>query len=279
MLLHGGAMLLVIVVVLIVGWRVARVGPGWLVVGAIALTLVTFATALLCQWFATPVLQALFQSLPRGAYAVLGGAYTAILQAVCFVGITWLAGHAWWAMSSTAGRALAVCVGGACLTKIMRVVEVVYPYFKLRPALETGQEGAASTATELLLGMPTTPTLVVFGLLDPLLDLCVLTAALLLAFYALAAYRGRAVWFGVLLMSAATLLSSVFSLAGLASVTFSLVNWLYVLPFAVISLVIIRRTIGRWPQESSPAGDADQPEEPAPPEASAASSEPEPDES
>lgn len=255
------AVIMLVIAVLAVGVCrvVSKAGFGWFLAGAGVLVAAFFAQQLVANAFHPKVLGALQSGLPGWGLVTLGTLYLAATAALCGVGVVYLAARTWPALARTAMRALAIGVGGASLKTIYLGLPMLLQY----RYLTSDQQGAASTAVQILLVWSPTKLIALTGVVEPLMDVFCYTAACALALLSVAWWRGRLFWGGVLLMMGINLLGGYLAMTQLAGRISLWWMELFVLPFALISLAILRWCLARWPAVPTEITTQEQPPEPA----------------
>jgi hypothetical protein len=237
------AVLVVIILASLIGRRAARMPLPWLAVGLAVFLASAIVGVLINQTFSLRILPWLAQNLSQVPFMVIATPYLVIVLALSLIGVVYLAGYTWLGLVRTGGRALAIGIGVAGGRIIRAAAEGLYAYVQLG----SGRQGSASQLVEMVLSISRTPWASLISLVEPGLDLLCTTAACMLALLAVAKPRGRLFGAALLLTMGINLLGTVMALAGLSARISLWWMELYILPFAIASLLIIRWCLLRWP--------------------------------
>jgi len=240
--------MIVVAVAAVIYWRrVSGLGWKWLWAGAglwAAAVAFKIAVALLTN---AAVIGFLKDQLPQPLFVVVGALYIGFQSSLCEIGFTWLAVLKWRQLGQNADRAIGVGVGaGAIEALLLGVASLV--------AISTALahlEGTDAMRTEIDKLADVTP---IFWLVAPaeriIAILChVSTRALVLlgAVY----HRPSIIFWGFLLF---TLLDGMAGAAHVSGVMGKISVWwieLAILPFALVSIPILKWCRRRWPNEEA----------------------------
>ncbi len=251
LLLAGPLMMFVALAFAVGWWWRTRVPWRWFWLGA---GLWALGVALKIAWaiLMNPIiLTALKPAVSYRAYLIIGGFYVGSLTGVFEIGIVVLWALIWRKKVTDAPRAIAVGIGAGAFE-----------------ALALGLAGAANAATMIFVPLPeqaqaamyaaavplmaTTPLLWLCSPVERVLAILCHVASRALVLLGVAARRMNYLWRGFLLL---TLLDTVAGVALLAELPGKISMWwieLALLPFALISVLIVPWSMRAWPEPALP---------------------------
>ena len=245
-LLLAGPLMILVALAFTVGWKLwSHDQWRWQWVGA-AIWAVGVALKFACAIpLNRPVLHALEAALPHGAYVAAGALYIGLLTCVFEIGVTLAAALIWKKLAAAPNRAVSIGVGAggieALLVGVAGLVGMLFAFSGL-PGAESVLASAAATVAVTPLAWLASP-------LERIIAILCHTSSRTLVMLAVARRRAIYFWHGFLLMTAIDAIAGAAYLTG--AVTFRSLWWieLAILPFAIISVPILRWCLHQWPAE------------------------------
>jgi uncharacterized membrane protein YhfC len=204
------------------------------------------------------ILQNLENALPRGGYLLLGSLYVGLLTGVFEVGVVALAGLIWRKLSADPARAAGVGVGaGAFEASLLGLGSLAMSAIVLVNGSQA-QDGVTGTMSLLL---ATTPLAWLVAPAERAIVITCHVSARMLALLGVAQRRWLPFWAGFAILTLVDCVAGAAQLSGRLGM-FSM--WwieLAILPFALISIPLVRLCVRRWPPApNAPPPQAESPE-------------------
>ena len=245
-LLLAGPLMILVALAFTVGWKLwSHDQWRWQWVGA-AIWAVGVALKFACSIPLTkPVLHALEAALPRGAYIAAGALYIGLLTGVFEIGVTLVVALIWRKLAATANRAVSIGVGAGGIEALLLGVAALIGTLVVVvgvPSTESALTGVAATVAA-------TPLSWLAGPLERIIAILCHTSSRTLVMLAIMRRRAAYFWYGFLIMTAIDAVAGVAHLTG--AMMFCSAWWieLAILPFAIISVPILRWCLRQWPAE------------------------------
>ena len=245
-LLLSGPLMILVTLAFTIGWKRRSGDPWrWQWVGA-AIWAVGVALKFACAIpLNKPVLHALESALPHGAYVAAGAVYIGLLTGVFEIGVTLAAALIWRKLAATANRAVSIGVGAGGIEALLLGVAALVGIL----VVVAGVPGTEPALTATAAAVAVTPFPWLASPLERIIAILCHTSSRTLVLLAVARRRAAYFWYGFLLMTALDAIAGVAYLTG--GVTFHSIWWieLAILPFAIISVPILRWCLRQWPAE------------------------------
>jgi uncharacterized membrane protein YhfC len=189
-----------------------------------------------------PVLDGIDSLVGKVGYLMIGSAYIGLLTGVFEIGITLGLALLVQRMYESADRALSVGLGAGLVEALLIGLSSLANYFMVMAGSGHGDAILAA----LVQAAAATPALWLVSPVERFIAILCHMSSRFLVLFALAKHRARYFWFGFLLMTALDAIAGYVHLAGLIN---KISLWwveLVLLPFAIISILIIKWGRKRW---------------------------------
>jgi hypothetical protein len=247
MALVPGAGMMIVAAAAVIYWRrVFHARFRWLWIGAGLWAIGVALKAVCAILINSTALGFMKESLPFPLFVVGGGLFIGIQSSVFEMGITLLAVAIWWQFGRDAGRAIGIGVGAgvfeAFLLGVASVVGVV--------AVISGAPGTGEIREQLERVAASTPAYWLVAPVERIIAILCHASSRALILLGMVKQRRSLILWGFLIF---TLLDGVGGGAHVAGVIGVISTWwieLAILPFALISVAILKRCYARWRAET-----------------------------
>jgi uncharacterized membrane protein YhfC len=253
-ILISGCLVLLVVFGIVAWWRKnTKVSWRWLFVGAGVWFVGVILKFVVANYANATVLATIDSSMSRLGYLVLGSGYIGLLTGVFEIGITLvfalLIKHMW----ENAPHALSVGLGAGLVEAMLIGFSSVGNYFMV----VAGSAHSDAILNALTQAAAVTPLLWLISPVERCIAILCHTSSRMLVLFCVARHKPRYFWAGFLLMTMLDALAGYFHLAGLLNKVSTWWVELLLVPFAIISILIIKWILKRW-QDTDSEGFQDQ---------------------
>lgn len=246
-LLISGCLVILLVVAITIWWkRHIRTSWRWLLVGAGVWFVGVIFKFVVASYANAPVLKVIESSLGKIGYLVLGSGYIGLLTGVFEIGITLVFAFLIKRMWENANHALSVGLGAGLVEAVLIGLSSLGSYFMVI----TGSAHSDAILGALAQAAAVTPVLWLISSVERFIAILCHTSSRILVLFAVTEHKPRFFWAGFLLMTVLDAIAGYFHLAGLIN---KISMWwveLILLPFGVISILIIKWCLGRWQSQT-----------------------------
>jgi hypothetical protein len=252
----GFGMMIVAIVAVVLWQRIARLQIRWYWVGA-GLWTVAVALNIVCALLSNKVVLSTLQGLPHPLYVALGALFVGVQSSVFEMGFTLLAVLIWRQLGRDAGRAITIGVGAgafeAFLLGISPVATAIVLMVGHGPEVDKAMAQLGTVAA-------TTPLYWLAGPVERIIAILCHASTRALILLGVSKKRFLLVFWGFLLF---TLLDGVAGGVHVAGLMGQISVWwieLAILPFALVSVLVLIWCYRRWPEEGREAALGHSPE-------------------
>ncbi len=236
--------LVVLLTIAIAGWWKKQIDTPWrwLFMGA-GIWLVGVIFKFVVAWLANaPVLAALESWLGNIPYLALGSLYIGLLTGIFEVGITAVFALLIRKMWESPQNALGVGLGAGLFEALLIGLSLIGSFVMV----VTGSSSSDAITGALAQAATVTPFFWLISSVERLIAILCHTSSRLLVLFAIAHRKQRYFWAGFLILTAIDAIAGYFHLAGLINRVSTWWIELLLLPFAVVSIPVIRWCIRHW---------------------------------
>jgi uncharacterized membrane protein YhfC len=242
LLLSGCLVILLTIGITLLWKKYIRAQWRWLLVGA-GVWFVGVIFKFVAAYFANaPILELIKSILGNTGYLVIGSSYIGLLTGVFEIGMTLVFALMIKKMYENAQNALSIGLGAGLIEALLIGFASIGNYLMVimgTPHTDTIMNAMTRAAT-------VTPLLVVVSPVERIIAILCHTSSRMLVLSALAQHRQRLFWTGFLILSVIDAIAGYFHLSGLLN---KISTWwieLLLIPFAIISIPIIRWCLRNW---------------------------------
>jgi uncharacterized membrane protein YhfC len=249
-ILISGILVILIVIGFTIWWKKSvKAQCRWLFIGAGVWFIGVVMKFIVATYANQPVLASIESLSGKTGYLVIGSVYIGLLTGVFEIGITLVLALLVKRMYENADHALSVGLGAGLVEALLIGFSSLANYFMVI----TGSAQSEAIMGALAHAAAATPALYLVSSVERFIAILCHMSSRFLVLFALAQRKARYFWVGFLLMTALDAIAGYVHLAGLVN---KISMWwveLTLLPFAVISIFIIKWVRKRW-VSSDPEG-------------------------
>ena len=249
-ILISGLLVILVVTAFLIWWkRHIQASWKWLFIGAGVWFIGVVLKFVVATYANGPVLTGIESLVGRSGYLILGSGYIGLLTGVFEIGITLVLALLIKRMYDNANHALSVGLGAGLVEALLIGLSSLANYFMVI----AGSVQSDAIMGALVQAAAATPMLWLVSSVERFIAILCHMSSRFLVLWALARHKARYFWLGFLLM---TLLDAIAGYVHLAVLVNRISMWwveLVLLPFAIISVLIIRWVRRRWPNTTHEA--------------------------
>jgi len=250
--LISGCLVLLVAVGFLVWWKRYVVSAWrWLFLGAGVWFVGVVLKFVVANYANAPILTTIESVLGRSGYLTLGSAYIGLLTGVFEIGITLAFAWTIRRMSESADIGLSIGLGAGLVEAVLIGSSSIGSWVMVT----AGTEQSGVIIGTLVQAATATPLLWLISAVERVIAILCHTSSRMLVLFSVAGRRQRYFWAGFLLMTALDVIAGYFHLAGLIN---KISTWwveLLLVPFAILSVLIIRWMRQQWRNSVLPVAD------------------------